>query len=107
MQTFNNCKVIKKLPAETVNDKHQKAALILLSDEEYEKEFRIDFWNAAIKQMENINVGDVVSGTMSLSSREHNGRWYTDVKANKIQVDSKSMPEETYPPHSSHKDFPV
>jgi hypothetical protein len=103
MKTFNNCKVIKKLPAESISDKHQKAALILLSQEEYEKEFRVDFWNAAIKQMDAIKVGDVVSGTMSVSSREHNGRWYSDIKANKIQVDSAKQMD-SYPPHSS---FPV
>ena len=41
-----------------------------------------------VKELDKYQVGDKVKVSVNLSSREYNGRWYTDVRAWRIQRDA-------------------
>ena len=43
-----------------------------------------------VKELEKYQVGDKVKVSFNLSSREYNGRWYTDVRAWRIQKEVPS-----------------
>ena len=46
----------------------------------------MNVWGAdKVKELERFQVGDKVKVSLNLSSREYNGRWYTDVRAWKIE----------------------
>ncbi len=45
-----------------------------------------------VKELEKYQVGDKVKVAFNLSSREYNGRWYTDVRAWRIEPAGASAP---------------
>ena len=53
-----------------------------------------------VRELEKYQVGDKVKISFNLSSREYNGRWYTDVRAWRIepagQAQSAPVQQETY-----------
>ena len=51
-----------------------------------------------VKELEKYQVGDKVKISFNLSSREYNGRWYTDVRAWRIDPVSAPAPVQDAPP---------
>ena len=51
-----------------------------------------------VKELEKYQVGDKVKISFNLSSREYNGRWYTDVRAWRIEPASVPAPVQAAPP---------
>jgi hypothetical protein len=45
-----------------------------------------------VKELEKYQVGDKVKISFNLSSREYNGRWYTDVRAWRIEPAGQAAP---------------
>ena len=45
-----------------------------------------------VKELDRIQVGDQVKVSFNLSSREYNGRWYTDVRAWRIESSVQAPP---------------
>jgi hypothetical protein len=50
-------------------------------------------WGESIDQFA-LKVGDDVTASVDLESREYNGRWYTDVKAWKVEKGGAQKPKE-------------
>ena len=62
----------------------------------------MNVWGAdKVKDLERFQVGDKVKISFNLSSREYNGRWYTDVRAWRIE------PAGTQPNMAAGQDIPV
>ena len=81
-------KVIQLLPLQSgMGRKGQwrKQEFILETQSQYPKKVCLSIWGDKIDQF-GVNEGDDVSVAVDLESREYNGRWYTDVKAWKIEV---------------------
>ncbi len=81
-------KLVQLLPAETgmgKNGEWKKQNIIVETDGQYPKKLCITIWgdkaNPAV-----LNVGNNLTIDFDLESREFNGRWYTDVKAWKIEA---------------------
>ena len=51
-----------------------------------------------VKELEKYQVGDKVKISFNLSSREYNGRWYTDVRAWRIESAAAPAPVQDAPP---------
>ena len=51
-----------------------------------------------VKELERYQVGDKVKISFNLSSREYNGRWYTDVRAWRIEPAAAPAPAPVAPP---------
>ena len=49
-----------------------------------------------VKDLERYQVGDKVKVSINLSSRESNGRWYTDVRAWRIEPAGQAVPAQDY-----------
>lgn len=49
-----------------------------------------------VKDLERYQVGDKVKVSINLSSREYNGRWYTDVRAWRIEPAGQATPAQDY-----------
>ena len=49
-----------------------------------------------VKELDKYQVGDRVRISFNLSSREYNGRWYTDVRAWRIEPANAAQPEYNY-----------
>ena len=51
-----------------------------------------------VRDLDKYQVGDKVKISFNLSSREYNGRWYTDVRAWRIEHASAPAPVQAAPP---------
>lgn len=109
-----NGKLIQKLELQSGMSKSgsnwQKQEFIIETDEQYPKKICANLWGDKIDMLSSINIGDDVVLSFNLESREYNGKWYTDVKAWKLekqsvnQAPTQSSPD-TIPMPSDSDDF--
>src|SRR5438094_43962 len=104
-------KVINKMPEVTGQGKNgpwkRQEFVIEIQEGQFPRKVCISTWNDKA-DLKNINTNDVVNVSFDLESREYNGRWYTDVKAWKVEKAggsedardnmSQERPEESYIP---------
>jgi len=86
-------KVIQKLPEAGGNSKSgnawRKQEFIIETGGQYPKKVCASLWGDKIDQFP-INQGDQVTLSIDVESREYNGRWYTEVKAYRVDYGSSS-----------------
>jgi len=54
---------------------------------QYPKKVCLHLWGEKVDEHK-LSPGDKITASVNVESREYNGRWYTDVRAWKIQKDS-------------------
>ncbi|MFH5833700.1 DUF3127 domain-containing protein [Halalkalibaculum sp. DA3122] len=80
-------KVVQVLEEESGTSKNgpwRKQEFILETQDQYPKKVCITQWGDNIDQF-NVQEGETITAHIDIQSREYNGRWYTDVKAWKIE----------------------
>lgn len=83
-------KVIQLLPLQSGMGKKgpwKKQEFIVETQSQYPKKVCLSVWGDKVDQF-NVAVGQVITATVDLESREFNGRWYTEARAWKIEKDS-------------------
>jgi hypothetical protein len=70
----------------------KKREYILETMEKYPKKVCLAVWNDDVDQF-NIKLGEQVTASINIESREYNGRWYTDVKIWKLDRGNTAKPE--------------
>jgi len=86
-------KIIKLLPLQTgigKNGEWKKQEYILETDGQIVKKVCFNLWGDKISQFD-LHENEAVTVSFDLESREFNGRWYTDVKAWKIDRPAKNQ----------------
>lgn len=82
-------KLIKKLtPVSGTNTRGiwSKQEFIIETQESYPKKVCMNVWSPEkVKEFENYQLGDLLKINFNLESREFNERWYTDIRAWKIE----------------------
>lgn len=80
-------KIINQLPEVGGNSKSgnawRKQEFILETGGQYPKKVCVSLWGDKIDQF-GLKVGEQVTLGIDVESREYNGRWYTEVKAYKV-----------------------
>ncbi len=80
-------KIISQLPEVSGNSKSgnawRKQEYILETGGQYPKKVCVSIWGDKIDQF-GLKVGEQVNLGIEVESREYNGRWYTEVKAYKV-----------------------
>ncbi len=77
-------KVLEEETGEGRNGTWRKRAFILKTPGDYPKEVCIIQWGDSIDKFA-VQSGETITTYIDIQSREYNGRWYTDVKAWKIE----------------------
>ena len=80
-------KLIQLLPLQTGAGKNgpwKKQDIIVETEGQYPKKVCISIWGDKISESL-LQVGSMLSISFDVESREYNGRWYTDVKAWKVE----------------------
>ncbi|MFN7312365.1 MAG: DUF3127 domain-containing protein [Bacteroidota bacterium] len=62
-----------------------KQEFIIETQETYPRKVMISVMNEKVTDLEKFNSGDIVTASLNIESREYNGRWYTDVRAWRLQ----------------------
>ncbi len=100
-------KIIQLLPEESGQSARgpwRKQQYILETEGQYPKKVCFMAWGDKIDEFK-INEGDDLIVSINIESREYNGRWYTDVKAWKVQhgtaSDNQAAPAQQAAPTQS------
>lgn len=91
-------RVVQLLPMQSGTGKKgqwKKQEFILETQAQFPKKVCMSLWGDKVDQF-SVAEGDEVTAMIDIESREYNGRWYTDVRAWKIE--KGSGPAGTAPP---------
>ena len=94
-------KLIQLLPLQTGTSKNgqwKKQDIVVETEGQYPKKVCISIWGDKI-DVSALQIGNTLQIDFDVESREYNGRWYTDLKAWKVDVvdgSQKSGMEEQY-----------
>jgi hypothetical protein len=86
-------KLIQKLPVQTGEGKNgswSKGGFVLETGDRYPKKVCCVVWGDQISQINGLPEGTSVKASVDIESREYNGRWYTDVRAWRIESDANA-----------------
>lgn len=88
-------RLIHLLPAQTGTGKNgpwKKCDFVIETNDKFPKKVCITAWNELSDQVEKLNTDTELKVSFDISSREYNGRWYTDVKAWKVTAENQGTP---------------
>jgi len=82
-------KLIQKMPMQSgiskTGNSWQKQEFVIETLEQFPRKICANLWGERTAVLETLNIDDKVVMSFDLESREFNGKWYTDVKAYKIE----------------------
>jgi hypothetical protein len=81
-------KIIEVLPlqeGQSSNGNWKKQAFILETEGQYPRMVCVDRWGDKVDNPKLV-VGDKINAYIEIASREWNGKWFTDVKAWKVEI---------------------
>ncbi len=90
-----NGKITNLLPLQTVQGKNgewKKQEFIIETSGQYPKKVCVTAWGKTVDYVPSI--GTEVNVSFDIESREYNGKYYTEVKAFKIETVGKSAPKQ-------------
>jgi hypothetical protein len=95
--------VVSLLPLQSGQGKNgtwKKQEFILETPGQYPKKVCLSLWGDKVDE-NRLSPGDKITASINIESREYNGRWYTDVRAWKIQKSTQDQREMAPPPDQS------
>ena len=63
----------------------QKQEFVVETIEQYPKKICANLWGDKVDALAAVNIGDILVVSFAIESREFNGKWYTDVRAWKLE----------------------
>lgn len=104
-------KLLQKLPLQSgigrTGNSWQKQEFVIETIEQYPKKVCANLWGDKLDMLDTVNIGDTVKVSFSIESREFNGKWYTDVKAWKIEPATESPMPTAAPAYQTAPAAPV
>jgi len=62
----------------------QKQTIIIETADAYPKQIAVEVSEKALSRLQDYSIGQTITCSINIESREYNGRWFTSVKAWKI-----------------------
>jgi Domain of unknown function (DUF3127) len=102
--------VVSLLPLQTGQGKNgvwKKQEFILETPGQYPKKVCLSLWGEKVDEIK-LNIGEKITASLNLESREYNGRWYTEARAWKVakQTGDSASSRESAPPPTSDSFIP-
>ena len=89
------------------NEWKKNGFMLNYKDGEYEKSAYIQGFNKSADAIEPLKVGQTVTVDFNITSREYNGKFYTDCTAWKVQVSGEATPAPTPTPTDNLDPLPL
>ncbi|HNY08680.1 MAG TPA: DUF3127 domain-containing protein [Tenuifilaceae bacterium] len=89
-------KLLQKLNRQTGEGKNGawvKQEFIVETLEQYPRKICIAAWGTRVDDLDRLQPGNILKISVNVESREFNGRWYTDVKAWRIEKQDDEAPQ--------------
>ena len=91
------CKLLDKLAVQSGTSARgpwSKQDFIVETLEQYPRKICMNVWGQdKVNELQGFNPGEMLTISINIESREFNGRWYTDVRAWKIQREGAPEPQ--------------
>jgi hypothetical protein len=89
----------------------KKQELIIETVEQYPKKICLLCWNERVNDANSFFVGQTIKAQISIESREFNGKWYTDVRAFRFDLEQPAQqpaaqPMNQMPPQMPQQPLP-
>lgn len=89
----------------------KKQELIIETIEQYPKKICLLCWNERVNEANGFFVGQTIKAQISIESREFNGKWYTDVRAFRFDLEQptaqpSAQPMNQMPPQMPQQPLP-
>ncbi len=97
--------LLEEQSGEGRNGTWRKQEFILETEGDYPKQICIVQWGDNIDKF-GIQQGERITAHIDIASREYNGRWYTDVKAWRVERDQAGGADAGAPPSFAGEPFP-
>lgn len=68
------------------NGPWKKQEFVIETIDNYPKKVVMHVWGEKVEELKKYNIGDMITCSLDITSREYNGKWYTDIRAWKIQA---------------------
>ena len=98
-------RIIKLLPEQSGSGKNgawkKQEFIVETVGEQFPKKVCISAWGDKADLLQNFNVGEEIKVSFNVESREYNERWYTDVRAWRIEKNGQSAPQKNTSPRNS------
>ena len=98
-------KVINILPAQSGegrNGRWEKQEFVIETMDQYPKKICFSAWGDKTSLVKQLTIGEEVTVSFNLESREYNQRWYTDARAWKIEKGAQNSSSPDIPPLSEN-----
>lgn len=90
-------KLIQKLQLQSgvskAGNNWQKQEFVIETLDQYPQQVCIQLFGDKVDMLASYNINDTLVVSFDLMSREYNGRWYTDVRAWKIAMETAQAPQ--------------
>jgi hypothetical protein len=86
-------KLVNKLPQQSGEGKNGtwvKQEFIVETQDQFPRKVCIALWGDKVRDLDPIQIGDSIKVAVNVESREFNGKWYTDVKAWRLEKQDSS-----------------
>ena len=104
-------KLIQKLPLQSgiskTGNSWQKQEFVIETMEQYPRKICANLWGDKTAVLETLNIDDKIVMSFDLESREFSGKWYTDVKAWKVEPVSANPQQAPQTPQAAPATIPV
>jgi hypothetical protein len=100
--------VVSLLPLQTGQGKNgvwKKQEFILETPGQYPKKVCLSLWGEKVDEIK-LSIGEKITASINLESREYNGRWYTEARAWKVARQTGTTPRDTPPPPTDDSFIP-
>ena len=84
----------------------RKQDLIIETDEQYPKTVCLTCWTNQIDEIQRMAPGQLIKAQIDISSREFNGKWYTDVRVWRFDPVTATAPAQQAAPQAVHQTPP-
>lgn len=72
----------------------RKGIVVFETIGDYPKTIAVNFFNSNLEEAQKFNPGDTCNVGFDISSREFNGKWYTDVNGFRIEAANQENPQQ-------------
>jgi len=81
-------KLVKVLDVQTGEGRNgtwQKQEFVIETEDQYPKQICLQVWGDKVDAIKQFSIGDKIKTGIDIESREYNGRYYTNIKAWKVE----------------------
>ena len=68
----------------------RKRSVVIETNDEYKRKVCISFWGDKADSVSNLTLGSTITAHINIESKEHNGRWFTEIKCWKLESETST-----------------